>query len=201
MIYRQFGIELVRLEKENIEMLRHWRNAPEIVKNMEFQAYITSSMQEEWFEKINNIQHFYFLIKKDNEWLGLIHLSNIDYHKKIADAGIFISNQSYINTSIPAHSSFALLNFAFGDLGLKSVYIKVNKNNTKALKYNQHLGFLYTEESINSDFIIMKLSHRNYDRKTLRLRKAISRIQSDEKEIHFNLNNSLDKKTKDLLSS
>lgn len=199
MIYAQYDIALIRLEAENIEMLRQWRNAPEIAKNMEFQSYITPEMQAEWFRKINNIHNFYFLIRKNEEWLGMIHLSAINYHKNTADAGIFISNQSYINTSIPAHASFALLDFAFDDLKLKIIYIKVHKNNKKALKYNQHLGFLYTKDSLNSDFIIMKLSHRNYNRKTLRIKQIITKFHSNQKTITFNVENKIDLEIKRML--
>lgn len=192
MIYTQYGIELIRLEEENIEMLRQWRNAPEIVKNMEFQEYITAEMQANWFHKINDINNFYFLIKKDDKWLGMIHLSAINYHKNTGDAGIFISNQSYINTSIPAHSSFALLDFAFDDLKLKTIYIKVHKNNKKALKYNQHLGFLYTEESLNPNFIVMKLSQKNYNRKTIRIKNIFTKLYPEQKSVEFNLENRID---------
>ena len=197
MIYAQYDIELVRLEAENIELLRQWRNAPEIVKNMEFQEYITSEMQVKWFQKINDINNFYFLIRKNKEWIGMIHLSAINYHKNTADAGIFISKQSYINTSIPAHASFALLDFAFDDLKLKSIYIKVHKNNKKALKYNQHLGFLYTEESLNPSFIIMKLSNKNYTSKTLRIKRIITNVYPDPKSVLFNSENKIDLQIKD----
>jgi RimJ/RimL family protein N-acetyltransferase len=192
MIYHNYGIELLRLEEDKIELLRHWRNAPEIVKNMEFQEHITAKMQANWFTKINNIHNFYFLIKWDKNWIGMINLSAIDYEKKTAEAGIFISNKSYINTSIPAHSSFSLLDFAFDDLELKSIHIKVNKNNKKALKYNQHLGFLYTKESSNTDFILMRLSARHYKRKTARLRTALLKLKNTKKVFNFDTNNKVD---------
>ncbi|MGK0390191.1 MAG: RimJ/RimL family protein N-acetyltransferase [Maribacter sp.] len=192
MIYYNYGIELLRLEKDKIELLRHWRNAPEIVKNMEFQEHITAKMQTNWFSKINNIHNFYFLIKWDKEWVGMINLSSIDYKQKTGEAGIFISNQSYINTSIPAHSSFALLDFAFDDLELKSIHIKVNKKNKKALKYNQHLGFLYTKESSNTDFILMRLSSKHYKRKTARLRATLLKLEGAEKSLKFDVNNNID---------
>ncbi len=201
MIYKKYGVDLVRLEKGQLELLRQWRNAPEIAKNMEFQEYITPEMQEKWFRTINNIHHFYFLIKKDNEWVGLIHLSNISFDEKTADAGIFISNQSYINTSIPAYASFALLDFAFMDIKLKSIHIKVNKNNKKALKYNQHLGFLYSSESTNPEFILMKLNKKKYEEKSTRIRNIILNKFNQKTIIELDSSQALDKKIKELFYS
>lgn len=196
MIYSRYGIKLVRLEADKIEMLRQWRNTPEIVKNMEFQEFITPGMQAKWFDKINNINNFYFLIKTGKELVGMIHLSNIDYNMKKAESGIFISHRSYINTTTPVLASFTLLDFAFNDLKLEHIHIKVGKHNKKVLKYNLHLGFIYSGKSTNQDFIFMQLSYENYKRMTMRLRAVVDRLHQDSKTVQFNMDNPIDRQIK-----
>ncbi len=196
MIYQQFGIELVRLEREHIEMLRLWRNAPEIVRNMEYQETITKEMQTKWFLRINNINNFYFLIRKEGAWAGMIHLSDIDYEAKKANAGIFISDPAFIHSTIPVCASLGLLELAFEELKLENIYIKINRNNDRALKYNKYLGFIYMEAGTHPDFIKMVLSKKDYHKKTMPLRRSALKLFHPEKTLFFQPDNPLDQEIK-----
>ena len=46
MIISRYGINLVRVQKEHIEMIRVWRNDPKIRDHMFFKSEITSEMQK-----------------------------------------------------------------------------------------------------------------------------------------------------------
>ncbi|MGL4599392.1 MAG: hypothetical protein ACRCYO_17850, partial [Bacteroidia bacterium] len=63
MILYGYCIELVRLQQEHLELLRTHRNAENVNRFMEFREHITITMQQEWFERINNRNNNYFLIR------------------------------------------------------------------------------------------------------------------------------------------
>ena len=78
MKFRKYGITLTRLREDDIELVRKWRNSPGIQQYMEYREFITEEMQKKWFESINNLQNFYFIIEYENKKIGLINTSNID---------------------------------------------------------------------------------------------------------------------------
>ena len=81
MIIKKFGITFKRLEKNDIELLRQWRNAPSISQYMEYREHITPEMQEEWFESVNNNNNLYFIIEYKGKKIGPTNGKDIDWEK------------------------------------------------------------------------------------------------------------------------
>ena len=59
----KYGVTLKQLTHDKIELVREWRNDPKISQYMEYREYITSEMQEKWFEETNNDKNYFFLIE------------------------------------------------------------------------------------------------------------------------------------------
>jgi hypothetical protein len=74
----QYGVKLRRLQIEDIELVRFWRNQEHVVKNMEFKRQITSEEQLIWFNSINNIANYYFMIEFEGKDIGVINVKNVD---------------------------------------------------------------------------------------------------------------------------
>ncbi|MFM7472319.1 MAG: hypothetical protein ACKO00_00160 [Crocinitomicaceae bacterium] len=51
---KQFDVELRRLQLEDIELIRKWRNEAHVAQQMIYREYITTEMQLKWFNSINN---------------------------------------------------------------------------------------------------------------------------------------------------
>ena len=94
-------------------MIREWRNADHVRINMEFQEEISSAMQKKWFEKIQDHSHQYFVIRKEEKAIGLIHVKEIDWGKKVGESGIFIGDQAFLNTSTPLFAIMSLMDGVF----------------------------------------------------------------------------------------
>lgn len=131
-------IELKRITLSDIELLRKWRIDPKISKKMFFREYITEEMQLNWFQNLNETD-FYFIIKKNNNSIGLINLN--EEGNQIAQVGLFIYDDKYWGGPIPVFASLALLQFAFEERKLNNVYAQVLTENILAQKYNKNLGF------------------------------------------------------------
>ncbi len=184
------GIALHRLEEKHIEMLRNWRNAPEIVQHMEYREHITTEMQKKWFQKIDTPLNFYFIIYHREKAIGMIHLSDIDPEKKCGNVGLFISHKHYLRSLFPVAASVLMLDFIFTVLHLEKVEAKVKFDNARALNYNKMLGFKRQEEEESSEFCKLLLTASNYIQKANRIRTSLQQLYG--KGFELSLDEALD---------
>lgn len=154
----KFGVTLRLLTHDKIEMLRNWRNDPDIQKYMEYRSYITSEMQECWFKQISTSgRDFYFIIEYEGKEVGCINLKNVDFQKGEGEPGLFIYDNQCLGTDVPVRASLCLGYFAWDVLKLKSEYIHVLSDNKRAIRYNKLLGFKIApgQENVYSQLYIL----------------------------------------------
>lgn len=171
MIITGFGVVLVRLQRKDIEMVRNYRNSAAISRFMEYRKEISPGEQEKWFASIDNKFNNYFLIHHKDEQVGLIYGADIDWEKKeTGNGGIFIWKEALLETHVPLAASLLLTEISFL-LGLERTYIKVLRDNTRAISYNLNLGYelLPGQENVeNQRYVLRK---ENYYTKAARFRK------------------------------
>lgn len=155
MILQFNAIELRRLNFQDIEMLRQWRNDSAIQQHMFYQKHISKDEQVNWFKSLSD-NDYYFIIYKNDEALGMIHLNQLVENQDSAYAGLFIYSSKYIASPIPIYASLALLRFAFEELKLDTVYAKVRNDNTKAIQYNEFLGFKMQD---NGEMVLLQADY------------------------------------------
>lgn len=160
MIIRGEEITLRRLQREDLELLRHWRNDPSIRQHMFFRQHITREMQVSWFRTIDNQRNHYFIIDHDGDSIGMIHLSDIDVDDRIGFAGLFIYETRYQGTQVPVIASLVLLKLAFESFRLARVHAKVRPENRRVRTYNERLGFQMRGDRT------MVIDRAGYDRAT-----------------------------------
>lgn len=182
MIIRKYGITLVRLKKEHIEMVRQKRNLTYIQDKMLYQKKISWRQQRRWFNQINNKNNFYFLIQYDNKFIGLINGKDIDFDKRTCEGGIFIWEKEYWQTYVPVAASLILNDYNFLMADFKANYAKVLKTNKNAIHYNLNQGYLELQE-LENDMLWMELTKENYLAKRPKIKKAISIITKDDEDI------------------
>lgn len=134
-----FGLRLIPPDSDTAELIRLWRNAPEISRYMEFREYITSEMQRQWLSSLPEKPVKYFVIFAAERPAGLIYLKNIE--RETAEAGLFLGDAEMRGTGAALGASVLLLDYAFDNLGLTMVWAKVMENNDAARHYNSGLGF------------------------------------------------------------
>ena len=77
MVIEKYGVKLKRLEEQDIEMVRLWRNSEHVKQYMEFKDYITIEMQKKWFNSLNQSQDYFFIIYHHNYPVGLTEIKHI----------------------------------------------------------------------------------------------------------------------------
>jgi RimJ/RimL family protein N-acetyltransferase len=174
MLIRKYGITLKRLKEEDIELLREMRNSTAISTTMVYREHITPEMQKKWFESINNKYNGYFIIIYEGKKIGLINGKNIDFEKRICEGGIFIWDEHYKDTIIPALASIIMNDWTFLIINFNAIYAKVLQENVNALTYDKLMGYepcapLTDEKGVQ--WLI--LTKEKYLRKVKLLRKSL----------------------------
>lgn len=179
MIITGFGIVLVRLQHHDIEMVRQHRNSSAISQYMEFRKEISKEEQEKWFASIDNKFNNYFLINYKGDQIGLIYGADIDWgNKTTGNGGIFIWNEKVLETQAPLAASLLLTEISFL-LGQERTYIKVMRDNPRAISYNLNLGYEILpgqEDVLNQRYVLTK---ENYYLKAGRFRKPFVRMYGE----------------------
>ncbi len=173
----KYGIDLILLKEEDIELVRQWRNSPQIVKRYEYREYITPEMQKEWFKSISNLNNFYFVIIYQDEKIGVINVKNIDWKNKTLESGIFIADEKWWNTFVPSIVSIILTEMFFTIFGWDYYSAHILKTNLQAIQYNKNLGYELCEgqEDVeNQLYIIRREVFEEKSKKLIRALKVIA---------------------------
>ena len=160
--YNNIVLEL--LSENKIELVRNWRNSPEILANMQYKAIISKDEQIKWFNELQKENCYYFMVKANEKDAGLIHINKINELEKTAEVGLFIGEKDFVGTGIALYASSLLLSFAFEKLQLKKLKAKVNSSNKIAIDYNGFLGFEFFEK-LDEQFNYYELTKETYELK------------------------------------
>lgn len=179
----RFGIRLERLKEEQIETVREWRNSWEIRSFMEFQELITAEMQRKWFDSLDPLRDFYFVIHACDEPVGLIHTSGIDWKLKTGHSGLFIWKKELQGSHIPVLASLAMVDFFFIFCTLEKLFAKVMSGNAVAVRYNTQLGFKPFEAPDHKLFLQYVLEKNDYFKSTLHLHRMAEAIGGKKQEV------------------
>lgn len=171
MVIEKYGVKLIRLTEDKLELVRQWRNDPKISQFMLFRDHITPEMQQNWFEKINNDNNYYFIIEYKEKEIGLVNIKDIDYSKGEGEAGLFIYDDSFF---ISFHISLCLNDFFFENLSGTQIRAFVLDENKRAIRFNKTLGYEYSADQ----YYI--LSREKYD---IAKSKIVRMLHLDSKDL------------------
>lgn len=170
MIIRKYGLELHRLTQSDIELVRQMRNRDDIRRNMIDQHLITPEEQVRWFQSINNMNNYYFVVHYLGKKVGLIYGKNMDWEKRENEAGIFIWEPALIGSAIPTIASILMMELSYRIVQLERTFARINPDNTRTRHYNLAMGYVPTEAPN-----LLVLTRENFLRKADYLRRLASR--------------------------
>lgn len=140
-------IKLRALSMKDLPVTLAWNNADEIKEMYAGHPFpVNEEMEKIWYEKILTsnfpITAFGIEIEKTKELIGLSFLKNINMIHRSAELAIFIGDKKNKGKGYSKSACLQTLTFAFKDLGLNRVWLKVLANNTIALNLYKKLGFI-----------------------------------------------------------
>tara|TARA_B100001093_G_scaffold277982_1_gene265686 strand:- start:3580 stop:4110 length:531 start_codon:yes stop_codon:yes gene_type:complete len=138
-------IILTRVEKENLEQLRKWRNIPELRKYFREHKIIGIDNQLKWYENrvLGDSNQYNFEIRtQENKLIGHCGLYYINWISRTGEFGIYIGDNDYRNGGYGSDALRTLIKYGFEDLNLNRIWCEVYSNND-ALDVYKHIGFVY----------------------------------------------------------
>lgn len=133
---------LVPLAEEHLEMVRAWRNSPEIGQYMFTYQHISAEDQVAWFNRIKeDSTQKHFVVEYGDKFLGVASLSNIDRRHDQCVWGFYLAEQSVRGAGIGSKMLFRLADHAFREFGLHKLYGEVLATNQRALATHRKFGF------------------------------------------------------------
>jgi UDP-4-amino-4,6-dideoxy-N-acetyl-beta-L-altrosamine N-acetyltransferase len=157
-----YGITLQKLTEDKIELVRLWRNDPKISQYLVSRITITPEMQQSWFLKNNNDKNYYYIIVFRQREIGLIFVKDICLETQIGEGGVFIYDDSCLNTDIAYRAHLLLFDYLFDNSIIKEITSHVLVDNRRAIRFTSHLGFCLSpnqETLTNQEY---RLSHEHY---------------------------------------
>lgn len=180
MIIKKYNIELSRLDMNDIELLRQKRNSQKIRERMVFQEIISEKQQLDWFRSIDNFHNLYLIIHYEGKQIGVINGKNADFETKTSEGGIFIWDEEYINSIVPALCSIIMHDYNFYVCEFEKTFIKVLKNNAAAITFNKLFGYEILDENTTDNFYNCVLTKERYIERINKYRKVIANLFQDE---------------------
>ncbi|MBE6894436.1 MAG: UDP-4-amino-4,6-dideoxy-N-acetyl-beta-L-altrosamine N-acetyltransferase [Ruminococcaceae bacterium] len=120
-----------------------WRNSDFVSKRFLYRAQFTPESHNNWMETMVETKKVYqFIINCDGADVGSIYLRDVDLINKKAEYGVFIGEKDYLGKGVGQAATKLILDFAFTQLKLHKVFLRVLSDNIGAIKSYEKSGFV-----------------------------------------------------------
>ena len=136
------NVLLRAIERDDLPLLQKWANDPEICSMIGGWHFPTNmNDQNKWFDSLNvqSLNQRFAIEVPESGLLGTANLVDINWKDRNAFHGILIGDQNARNKGYAADTIFAIMKYAFDELGL-------NRLDTTIIAYNVNSINLYTKK-------------------------------------------------------
>lgn len=135
-------IQLRPIGETDLEMVRGWRNSPDVSQYMYTEEPITAEAQVKWFNKIkDDPSSVVWIIQYNDKPLGVAALSAINKHLSSCYWAFYLGDTSVRGGGIGAKVEYNVLHFVFEELKLNKLRCEVFTFNDKVIKMHEKFGF------------------------------------------------------------
>lgn len=159
-------VYLRALEDRDIEILRGWRNHPELFRYHFSTLPLSQIGQRRWYENYSeNSNTLVFPIETGEETpVGYTLLKNLDWHSRNAEIGLYL-DPAFQGKGYGTDAFRTLIRYCFHELNLHRVYLHVVDFNQRAIDMYEKLGFTvegrlrqaYFTENAYHDIVVMSV--------------------------------------------
>ena len=134
---------LRRIEREDIPTFVRWFGDPAVRDFLMINRPISKAEEEKWFERQLEDQsgELFAIETEDGTHIGNIGLHDIDHTHRNAELGIVIGEKTYWSQGYGSDAIRTLLRFAFHEMNLHRVYLRVYQDNARGIRAYQKCGF------------------------------------------------------------
>lgn len=161
-------VTLTPMDYCDCEDFIRWRNSDFIKSHFIYRKDIILEEQEAWIrEKVKSGDVIQYIIwdNRDDKKIGCVYLQNIDKKQEKAEFGILIGEEEYIGEGRGTESAKLLIDYAFENLGLEQIYLRVLKDNARAKHSYAKAGFEVNDyeekiviDGVETDVVFMSIA-------------------------------------------
>lgn len=143
-------LDLVPIEREDLNLLKNWRNDPELRSRTREWRALTNEDQERWFKVITdpNRNNHMFLCRYAGVPVGVVGLCNWNFHSRNAEVSFYIGDKESRGKGIMTTALELLIGWGFNQ-GLHRISAEVYQFNVPCINLLKKLGF--SQEGILRD--------------------------------------------------
>ena len=133
-----------------------WRNTPSVVEHFIYRTPLTEEAHLNWFHnrvQTGDVAQFMITDTETGEEVGSVYLRDIDRDNRKCEYGIFIGEDSCRGKGIGSRAAQLALEYAFEELGMNRVFLRVFADNEIAINSYKNAGF-QVEGTFRDDVMI-----------------------------------------------
>ncbi len=141
------GIRLRGAERSDLPNFVRWLNDPDVYQNLVIRTPMSLADEERWFEgntaRPPHEQVLVIEVETPQGWqpVGNTSLMDFDWPSACAEVGIFIGEKELWGQGIGQRALRLVLKYAFHDLNLNRVGLRVYETNQHAIRCYEAVGF------------------------------------------------------------
>ena len=153
------------LARDDIEMLRSWRNQETIRNSFVFKDEITKEQQSKWYEKYSSdVTDCMFIALFENVPIGASALYCINDVECSAEFGrLMLGDVSRRGLGLGKRITRLTTRMGFEFLGLQRIYLEVFEENTHAFKIYEELGYRLIGHAVKNDKKVCIMEIHTYE--------------------------------------
>ena len=137
-------IYLRKMEVSDTDKIVEWRNKDRVRGNFIYQDDFTVEGHLKWIAtqvETGHVVQFIICEKGTDRAVGSVYFRDIDRQKNSAEYGIFIGEDDAVGKSYGTEAAKLALSYAFEELGLSYIFLRVFEDNIGAIKSYKKAGF------------------------------------------------------------
>lgn len=141
-------IYLRKMEVSDTDKIVEWRNKDRVRRNFIYQDAFTVEGHLNWIAtqiETGRVVQFMICEKSQGRAVGSVYFRDIDAKEGCAEYGIFIGEDDAIGKGYGTLAAKLALSYAFEELGLKYVFLRVFEDNIGARRSYENAGFRIIE--------------------------------------------------------
>lgn len=173
-----YQISLDSVQADELEMIRQWRNDPDVARYMLSQEHISAEQQQAWFNKISrDASQQHFVIRYKQQSIGVANIrayyQGEDLHNaRAVEPGLYIAEPKYRANLLAFAPTLLLNDYCFEVLKVEFLAAVVKADNHAALNYNAKLGYQIEKQA---DLVEIRLTKADYQQHSQSLKALLSR--------------------------
>ncbi len=145
-------IYLSPISYEDTEDIVRWRNKPCVREHFIYREPFTREIHENWMKtkvEVGKVIQYIICDKATTRKIGSVYLRDIDRKNRKCEFGIFIGEEDFLSRGYGREAAELITDYAFGELGIHKIYLRVLAHNQRALCSYLKAGFV--QEGISKD--------------------------------------------------